>query len=72
MDVFRGFSFTLIGVTTARFAILLFILMGMSDGVERGKECEAVRRAAAGLARKLCWGYLKLFHNKIYKTRIPY
>lgn len=39
------------GDTIVRFLSQLFICMGMSDGVNRGKECEDAGRAGMGLAR---------------------
>lgn len=62
MGVFRGNSFTLLGDTPARFAIRLFIIMGMSDGVVRGK----IVRPYGELQQ--CWHANSA--NKICTTRI--
>lgn len=35
--------------TLAHFVVQLFILMGMSGGVESGRECEAAHRSGAGM-----------------------
>lgn len=64
MDVSRGYTFTLLGDTPARFAIRLFIIMGMSDGVERGKSVKPYDEL------RQCWHANSA--NKICKTRIPF
>lgn len=43
--------------TIVRVLSQLFIRPGMSDGVNRGKECEGVGRAGMGLARDARKGF---------------
>lgn len=45
------------GDTLVRFLSQLFIRMGMSDGVNSGKECEGAGRAGMGLARDVRKGF---------------
>lgn len=39
------------------FVSQLFILIGMSNDVERGRECEAASRAVTGSTRIACRGF---------------
>lgn len=50
--------YKLLGDTPARFVNRLDVLMGVSDGIERERECEAAHRAGAGVARLeiVSWG----------------
>lgn len=56
---------------SASFVIQLFILMEMSGGVEKGRECKATCRVGAGLARKAFRGFPKLSEMFHFNYRRP-
>lgn len=51
---FHGYIFQLLWNTIARFVRQLVILLGKSDGVERGRGCEAAGRAGVGSPCESC------------------
>lgn len=53
-EILGGFLF--LGDTITRYMSHIYILMGMRDGLERRKECEAAGRAEVYLAREPCRG----------------
>lgn len=57
VTMFPWLPFQLPGDTIARFVNQLFIVMELSDGVERGKGCWAADPAVAASPRESCRGF---------------
>lgn len=48
----HGYTSQLLGTLLHALGVSFFIVMGISEGVERGRECEATGQAAADFAQK--------------------